>query len=401
MNIIQKAVSELKEYENNPRNNDEAVQAVAESIKQFGFKVPIIIDREGVIIAGHTRKKAAERLGFASVPCIVADDLTPEQIKAFRIADNKTGELAEWDFELLEKELAELTAFDVDMSLFGFDESLFDIAFQEATADDFDASAELETIGEPVCKLGDIWQLGKHRLMCGDSTDKECVKKLMNGNTADISFTSPPYNVGGNIQCKNSESKYANDSDNKGDTEYVEFLVEFTNNAIKHSKYAFVNIQSLANNKVALIDYLYYMKNVYADTMIWDKGFGAPSIKNRVMNSAFEYIHIFSDNATRAIGTKDFRGTIPNVLHIGSQRKNEYSDIHNATFSVEFASFFVDNFCNNKETVLDLFGGTGTTLIVCEQLDRRCYTMELDPKYCDVIIKRWEKLTGEKATLST
>lgn len=131
MNIIQKAVSELKEYEYNPRNNDEAVQAVAESIEQFGFKVPIIIDREGVIIAGHTRKKAAERLGLASVPCIVAEDLTPEQIKAFRLADNKTGELAEWDFDLLEKELAELTAFDIDMSLFGFDENIFDIFFDE------------------------------------------------------------------------------------------------------------------------------------------------------------------------------------------------------------------------------------------------------------------------------
>lgn len=131
MNIIQKAVSELKEYEYNPRNNDGAVQAVADSINQFGFKVPIIIDREGVIIAGHTRKKAAERLELSSVPCIVADDLTPEQIKAFRIADNKTGELAEWDFELLEKELAELTAFDVDMSQFGFDENIFDIFFEE------------------------------------------------------------------------------------------------------------------------------------------------------------------------------------------------------------------------------------------------------------------------------
>lgn len=131
MNIIQKALSELREYEYNPRNNDGAVQAVAESIEQFGFKVPIIIDREGVIIAGHTRKKAADSLGLASVPCIVADDLTPEQIKAFRLTDNKTGELAEWDFDLLEKELAELTAFDVDMSLFGFDENVFDMFIDE------------------------------------------------------------------------------------------------------------------------------------------------------------------------------------------------------------------------------------------------------------------------------
>lgn len=122
MNIIEKNIAELKEYANNPRNNDGAVEAVAESIKQFGFKVPIIIDSGGVIVAGHTRKKAAERLGLSSVPCIVADDLTPEQIKAFRLADNKTGELAEWDFAALEKELEELTAFDIDMSLFDFDD---------------------------------------------------------------------------------------------------------------------------------------------------------------------------------------------------------------------------------------------------------------------------------------
>lgn len=131
MNVIEKALSELKEYRHNPRNNDGAVEAVAESIKQFGFKVPIIIDSRGEIIAGHTRKKAAARLGLASVPCIVADDLTPEQIKAFRLADNKTGELADWDFSALEKELEELTAFDVDMSAFGFDESIFDEPFPD------------------------------------------------------------------------------------------------------------------------------------------------------------------------------------------------------------------------------------------------------------------------------
>ena len=141
MQIIEKKIADLIEYENNPRNNDEAVGAVAESINKFGFKVPIIIDRDNVIICGHTRKKAAERLGLASVPCIIADDLTEEQIKAFRLADNKTAELAEWDMEALEKELAELTAFDVDMSQFGFDESIFD--------DDFSTDFELPDDDKP------------------------------------------------------------------------------------------------------------------------------------------------------------------------------------------------------------------------------------------------------------
>lgn len=145
MEIIEKNIADLKDYENNPRHNDGAVEAVAESIKAFGFKVPVIIDGNGVIVAGHTRKKAAALLGLASVPCIVADDLTPEQIKAFRLADNKTAELAEWDFEALEKELAELTAFDVDMSAFGFDESIF----EEETPDLGEAlDEERETLQE-------------------------------------------------------------------------------------------------------------------------------------------------------------------------------------------------------------------------------------------------------------
>ena len=141
MEIIEKYITDLIEYENNPRDNDGAAEAVAESIRAFGFKVPIIIDGNNIIIAGHTRLKAARRLGLASVPCIVADDLTPEQIKAFRLADNKVGELAEWDFEALEKELAELTAFDVDMSLFGFDEAVFE--------DDFSTDFELPADDKP------------------------------------------------------------------------------------------------------------------------------------------------------------------------------------------------------------------------------------------------------------
>ena len=233
--------------------------------------------------------------------------------------------------------------------------------------------------------------------MCGDSTSVTDVEKLVNGNIMQMSFTSPPYNVGANIGYENRDSKYANDDDNKTHDEYVQFLIDFTNNCIQNSDYTFVNIQSLANNKISLINYLYKMQDYYADTMIWDKGFGPPAIAKNVMNSAFEYIHIFSKNATRVIGTKEFHGTIPNVLHIGSQRKNEYADIHNATFSIEFVSFFIENFTNKNEYIMDLFGGTGTTLIACEQLNRNCFMMELDPKYCDVIIDRWETLTGEKA----
>lgn len=187
MEIQERRLGDIRPYEKNPRKNDAAVKYVAESIKEFGFKVPIVIDKNGVIVAGHTRYKAARKLKLETVPCIVADDLTEEQIKAFRLADNKVAEKAEWDFDLLSSELDEL--FDFDMAAFGFDDEPEEEEPQEVEEDDYEA--ELPT--EPKAKLGDIYQLGNHRLMCGSSTNIEDVEKLMDGNTARMLFTSPPY----------------------------------------------------------------------------------------------------------------------------------------------------------------------------------------------------------------
>lgn len=392
MDIVLKKLSDIRPYEKNPRKNDEAVKYVAESIKQFGFKVPIVIDKDGVIVAGHTRYKAAKKLNLKDVPCIVADDLSDEQIKAFRLADNKVAEKAEWDFDLLADELGDL--FDFDMTVFGFDEEEEDKPV-EVVEDDFEA----EIPAEPKAKLGDIYQLGRHRLMCGDSTDSAMVEKLMNGNKADIAFSSPPYNAGTTATetAMGKTTKYNGNDDNKTEADYIDFLNSYIECAIEHCEYVFMNVQSISNNKIALIDVLYHNKDIYADTIVWDKIHGQPAMAENVMNSVFEYVHIFSQKANRAIGTIQFRGTVDNILHLQSQRKNEYSDIHNATFSVEFASHFIRNFA--KESVLDQFGGTGTTLIACEQLGRTCYMMELEPKYVDVIIDRWEQFTGEKAVL--
>lgn len=176
LKIIYKKINDLIPYANNPRNNDMAVGPVAKSIKEFGFKVPIIIDKDGEIVAGHTRLKAAKELKLEEVPCIIADDLTPEQVKAFRLADNKVGELAEWDFDLLDLELEELENVNFDMEGFGFE---FNLQKEEAGVieDDFDCELEEETN----IKQGDIFQLGRHRLMCGDSTSLEDVQKLAGG----------------------------------------------------------------------------------------------------------------------------------------------------------------------------------------------------------------------------
>ena len=176
MEIKDLKITDLKPYEKNPRMNDNAVPYVANSIKEFGFKVPIIIDKKNVIVAGHTRYKAAQQLGLETVPCIIADDLTPKQIKAFRLADNKTAEKAEWDTEFLSDELKELL--DVDMGAFGFEDVLDDLEDElEAQEDDY----EMELPEEPRTKIGQIWQLGKHRLMCGDSTKKTDVLQLVGG----------------------------------------------------------------------------------------------------------------------------------------------------------------------------------------------------------------------------
>ena len=191
LKIEYKNVDDLIPYENNPRKNDNAVEAVAKSIKEFGFKVPIVIDSEGIIVAGHTRLKAAKELGLEEVPCIIADDLTPEQVKAFRLADNKLAELADWDFDLLNLELEELEDMNFNMEDFGFE-----INLQEETKiieDDFDC----DLVEETDIKQGDIFQLGRHRLMCGDSTSLEDVQKLVGGG-----YPSRPVSYRPSLQCK-------------------------------------------------------------------------------------------------------------------------------------------------------------------------------------------------------
>ncbi|WP_218116839.1 ParB N-terminal domain-containing protein [Staphylococcus epidermidis] len=191
MEIINKSIYDIIDYDDNPRYNDEAVDYVKESIKEFGFKVPIIIDENDVIIAGHTRKKAALEIGIKEVPVIVADDLTPQQVDAFRLADNKVAEFSEWDEDLLMSELNKLD--DLDMSAFGFEDMELDLEDTEIEEEEIEEDEVVEIPEEPKSKFGQIYQLGNHRLMCGDSTSDEDVSKLMNGQQASLVFTDPPY----------------------------------------------------------------------------------------------------------------------------------------------------------------------------------------------------------------
>lgn len=345
--------------------------------------MPIVIDRDNVIVAGHTRLKAARKIGLEKVPCIIADDLTPEQIKAYRLADNKTADLAEWDFSALEIELAELES-DFDMSAFGFDISDFE-DIHEITEDE---APEVDEENEPSCKTGDIWNLGKHRLMCGDSTNVSDVEKLMNGDKADLLLTDPPYNVayeGG------TKEKLKIENDDMSDEEFQEFLISAFENSnivmkdgasfyIWHSDSEGFNFRSACKNTGWKI----------RQCLIW--------VKNSIVLGRQDYqwkhepclygwkdgaAHYFVDDRTQST-VWEFNKPLRNMEHPTMK-------------PVDLIARAINNSSRSDNIVLDIFGGSGTTLIACEQLNRKCYMMELDPKYCDVIIKRWENLTGEKA----
>ena len=389
LKIVYLPISALTPYERNAKEHPRRqIDQIKRSIHDYKMCDPIgIWGEKNIIVEGHGRWMACKELGFTEVPCIRLDHMTDAQRREYALVHNQTTMNSGLDLDVLDLELGELPEFDA--SFYDFEVQ------QEAPVIEEDEVPDVPD--EPQAKLGDIYQLGRHRLICGDSTDPAVIDRLMDGVKADIAFTSPPYNAGKTATetAMGKTTKYNGNDDNKNETEYREFLNAYLHCALSVSRYVFMNVQSIANNKISLIDVLSDNKEIYADTIIWDKQRGQPAMAHNVLNSVFEYIHIFSEKANRAIGTIDFRGTIDNILHLPPQRNNEYSDIHNATFSVEFASWFISRFAT--ETVLDSFGGTGTTLIACEQLNRKCFMAELDPNYVDVIIARWEKFTGQKA----
>lgn len=385
-------ITEVKPNPKNPRIiKDDKFRKLVKSIQEFPDmlnKRPLIVftDTDGkyVVLGGNMRLKACKEVGLKEIPIIVADEWTEEQKNEFLIKDN-VG-FGEWDWDSLANEwdVEKLEDWGLDLPV-----DLSVAEELEAEEDDFNVP---EGGIETDIVLGDLFEIGEHRLLCGDSTDSDAVARLMDGNKADIAFTSPPYNTKENAKLSPHQSngtKYNSYSDDLEDDEYLKLLTDFTNNTLLFSDYSFVNIQSLSGNKTALIDFLYQMKSVYADTLIWNKQNAQPAMANNVLNSQFEYVHVFSHKANRAIGTKEFRGTISNVVDISKQTANKVKE-HNATFPIDFASFFISNFCENS--IIDLFCGSGTTMVASHQLKRKCYGMELDPKYCQVIIDRMKKL---------
>jgi DNA modification methylase len=380
-------INELKPLEKNPfkSRGDEQIKAIGKSIQDFERMMTIrkiVIDEGNNILGGNKRYFALKALGYKDIPDEWIDKvegMTEEQKREFIVKDNSHYG-SEWDMDML-------TEWNVDLVDWGVNVDWEQEETPEVKEDDYVIPDEIETD----IVIGDLFQIGEHRLLCGDSTDSEQVARLMDGQKADISFTSPPYNAGKTpTEIKmGKESKYANDDDNKTSGEYLDLLKGFTSNAFSNSIYTFVNVQSIAGNKTTLIDYLHAFKDLYADTLIWQKQSAQPAMAKNVLNSQFEYIHCFSKKANRAIGVKQFRGTLSNVIQIGKQNNNEVKN-HNATFPVAFAAYFVENF--SIQSVLDLFLGSGTTMVAAHQLKRKCYGMELDEKYCQVIIDRMKAL---------
>lgn len=421
-------IEKLKPYENNARtHSEEQVEKISRSIKEFGFINPVLIDSNFGIIAGHGRVLGAKKLGMKEVPCLFVEDLTDEQKRAYILADNKLALDAGWDDEILREEIKALADLDFDVSLTGFELEDFDfnqtdIEFEE---DNYDVEEKLLEI--PKAKYGDIYQLGNHRIMCGDSTSQEDIDKLLDGAVMDLCVTDPPYNVNyGSI----NESGYGKErdngnkilNDNMDDESFYLFLNAFYTQMMRVLKpggayYIFHADTEGYNFRKALMDAggqvkqnLIWVKNALVlgrqdyqwkhEPCLygWKEGAGHYFINDRTQTTVFEDkadLDKLSKEELKDMIKEIIEDKTPTtIIHEDKPLKN---DVHPTMKPIKLISRLVKNSSKPGENVIDFFGGSGSTLIACEHLGRNCYSIELDPKYVDVIIDRWETLTGKTA----
>ncbi len=386
MEYIKVKTSELIPYINNARTHDEAqIKKIQSSIREFGFINPVIIDDKNNIIAGHGRVQAALKEGITEVPCIKESHLSEYQKKAYILADNKLAELSGWDFDLLANEIEELKNSDIDIDMLGFDEKeLLELIEEkhDAEEDGFDLEENLNA--KEIVKRGDIWNIGKHRLMCGDSTNKEDVYKLVGEQKVDLLLTDPPYNVSYEGKTKDS-LKIENDS--MPNEEFREFL-----------KNAFIAADNVMKNGAVFYIWHadlegYNFRGACADAgwkvrecLIWNKS--SMVLGRQDYHWKHEPCLYGWKGGSGHLWNSDRKQTT--VLNFEKPSRNGE---HPTMKPVSLFSYQLQNNTKEEDTVLDLFGGSGTTLIACEQTNRKCFMMELDEKYATVIIKRYIELT--------
>ena len=394
MNIQKIKIDKLIPATYNPRKNlkpsDAEYVKIKNSIEKFGFVSPLVINKDMTIIGGHQRLKVLKEMGIVEVECIIVDlDKTNE--KALNIALNKIQ--GDWDEEKLEALLQELKLEDFDTNLTGFDFDEVDEILKDVNGskeDDFDVDSAYEEIEEPITKPGDVWILGKHRLMCGDSAQKEDVMRLMNNQDADMLLTDPPYNV--DYVGKTSEAlKIKND--NMSDNQFYEFLKKVFENMYSVTKegasiYVFHADTEGLNFRKAFKDAGYKL----AECLIWKKDCFVMGRQDYQWQHE-PILYGWKEGAAHHFINDRTQSTI---LEFDRPRQ---SSLHPTMKPIDLVARLLKNSSKENDKILDLFGGSGSTIIAAEQLNRNCYTMELDPKYCDVIVKRWESLTNKEAIL--
>lgn len=380
MDVKNAPIGEIVPYARNAKKHDKRqIDNVAESIRQYGFVQPVVIDRDGVIVIGHCRVLAAKKLGMESVPCVCVDDLTPEQVNALRLVDNKSNE-SDWDMDLLSMELPE-----IDLSAFDFDWGLTEDDSAEIVEDE---SPEVSD-DPPTAKRGDVWQLGRHRLMCGDSTNRADIERLIGAEKVDLVFTDPPYGIdvvkGNKIGGDNATHFGKVVGNIVQASSYMPINGDGTTDAARLN---YEIVKCISSNQII------FGGNYFTDFLppkscwcIWDK-------ENTGNFADVEMAWTSFDK-----GAKLYRWLWNGLCRKGERNIEGTKRVHPTQKPVGLIAKILEDFTENGEIVFDCFGGSGSTLIACEQINRVCYMMEYEPYYVDVIVKRWENLTGEKAVL--
>ena len=376
MKIIKLNINNIKPYKNNAKiHTQEQIEQIKKSIEEFGMNDPIAVwGKDNIIVEGHGRLEALKELGYTEVDCIRLDHLTDEERKAYTLAHNKLTMNTDFDFDILNSELEDIE--DIDMSDFGFDLD-FEDEEKEVEEDDFDIDANIPE--EPKAKYGDIYQLGKHRLMCGDSTKEDDIEKLINGNKVDIVLTDPPYGI--DIVSENGEV-----GANFGITKKGNYSKIIADNTTETAKKSYEILKKICN-KLIIFGGNYFIDFLEPSDgwIIWDKRVDS-GIKNTFADGEMAYCNFHTP-------IRIYHQLWNGMIREGEKEKR----VHPTQKPIRMLSEILQDFSKKNEIILDVFGGSGSVLIACEELNRNCYMMELDPKYVDVIIKRWEDYTGEKA----